>query len=108
MTGVAVTGTHLIVQIDDGRILSVPRGWHPRLDHGTPAEYANWELLGEGYGVTWPDLDEFISLEGLLYGRGSMEGPTSFAHWLAARPATDQPPTADRRPITPLVPYQGY
>ena len=88
MTRVEVSEVHLVVEINDGRILSIPRRWYPRLDHGTPSEHANWRPLGDGYAATWPELDEFISLEGLRYGKRSLEGPKSFARWLANRPAT--------------------
>ena len=88
MTRVEVSEVHLVVEINDGQILSIPRRWYPRLDHGTPSEDANWRPLGDGYAATWPELDEFIGLEGLLYGKRSLEGPKSLTRWLANRPAT--------------------
>jgi len=58
------------VTLDDGRELSVPLAWFPRLLHGTPEQRRNWELIGRGEGLHWKDLDEDISIAGLLAGRG--------------------------------------
>lgn len=58
------------VALDDGRELSVPLAWFPRLLHGTPEQRLHWELIGLGQGIHWPDLDEDISVEGILAGRG--------------------------------------
>ena len=58
------------VVLDDGRELSVPLAWFPRLLHGTPEQLGNWELIGRGEGLHWEDLDEDISVAGLLAGRG--------------------------------------
>ena len=74
-----------IIASTDGRSLSVPLAWYPRLLAATPAERADWHLLGEGFGIEWPDLDEHISVEGLLAGRRSGENQRSFEHWLAGR-----------------------
>lgn len=82
---VAVTDDTLTVDLDDGRTLSVPIGWYPRLAHGTPAERANWEISGAGYGIHWPDLDEDLGVEGLLLGKKSNERAESFARWLEKR-----------------------
>jgi hypothetical protein len=84
-TGVMVSEEALAVELDDGRALSVPLAWYPRLLHGTPAERARWRLIGRGEGIHWPDLDEDISVEGLLAGRRSGESQPSFARWLAGR-----------------------
>jgi uncharacterized protein DUF2442 len=75
----------LTVQLDDGRSLSIPLTWYPRLLHGTPAERARFELIGDGEGIHWPDLNEDISVEGLLAGRRSVESDQSLAKWLAQR-----------------------
>jgi hypothetical protein len=75
----------LIVDLVDGRTLSAPLEWYPRLLHATPAERANWQLLGDGYAVEWPELDEHIGIEGLLAGRRSGESNASLARWLASR-----------------------
>ena len=82
---VTVTDDLLTVGLTDGRTLSVPLSWFPRLWHGAPEERQNWRLIGQGEGIHWPDLDEDISVENLLLGRPSSEGPTSLKRWLAAR-----------------------
>ena len=74
-----------VIELEDGRSLSVPLAWYPRLLAATPTERANWHLLGEGFGIEWPDLDEHISVEGLLAGRRSGENQRSFERWLAGR-----------------------
>lgn len=58
----------LIVDLMDGRTISVPLLWYPRLAHATVEQRANWETCGGGYGIHWPDLDEDLSTEGLLRG----------------------------------------
>lgn len=58
----------LIVALQDGRRISVPLEWYPRLARATQAQRANWELCAGGYGMHWPDLDEDLSTEGLLRG----------------------------------------
>jgi hypothetical protein len=85
--GVAVTADTLGVELSDGRSLSVPLAWFPRLLHGTLEERAHWELIGRGAGIHWPDLDEDISLEGLLAGRSSAESQQSLDRWLKSRHA---------------------
>ena len=82
---VAVTDDTLSVDLDDGRTVSVPIGWYPRLAHGTDSERANFEISGGGYGVHWRDLDEDIGVEGLLLGKRSSESPSSFERWLQRR-----------------------
>ncbi len=77
----------LIVDLADGRTITVPLAWFPRLAHGTPAERANWRLIGGGVGIHWPDLDEDISVESLLAGRRSGETQASLRRWLRARKA---------------------
>jgi hypothetical protein len=84
-TDVTVTDDTLSVDLDDGRTVSVPIGWYPRLAHGTPQERANFEMSGAGHGIHWPDLDEDIGVEGLLFGRKSTESPASFEQWLQQR-----------------------
>lgn len=85
VTQVSVTDDTLSVDLEDGRTISVPIGWYPRLVHGTPAERQRFELSGAGYGVHWPDLDEDIGVEGLLLGKRSTENPASLARWLKRR-----------------------
>ena len=83
--GVAASDEALIVDLADGRTITVPLAWFPRLAHGTPAERANWRLIGGGVGIHWPDLDEDISVESLLAGRRSGETQASLRRWLEAR-----------------------
>ncbi|MBI5084500.1 MAG: DUF2442 domain-containing protein [Acidobacteria bacterium] len=83
--GVAASGEALIVDLAGGRTIAVPLSWFPRLAHGSPAERANWRLIGGGTGIHWPDLDEDISVESLLAGRRSAETQTSLRRWLQAR-----------------------
>jgi hypothetical protein len=80
-----VTDDTLSVDLEDGRTISVPIGWYPRLAHGTPAERCNFEISGAGYGIHWPDLDEDIGVDGLLLGKQSTESPASFGRWLKRR-----------------------
>ncbi|MEZ4732353.1 MAG: DUF2442 domain-containing protein [Caldilineaceae bacterium] len=64
--GVKLTEADFIVALADGRLLSIPLAWYPRLAHATAQERANWHFLGDGYAIEWPDLDEHIGIEGLL------------------------------------------
>jgi hypothetical protein len=80
-----VTDDTLSVDLEDGRTISVPIGWYPRLAHGDPAERLNFRVSGAGYGVHWPDLDEDIGVEGLLSGKKSTESPASLQRWLQQR-----------------------
>lgn len=89
VVNVMVTDDTLSVDLEDGRTVSVPIGWYPRLAHGTPAERANFQISGAGYGIYWPDLDEDIGVEGLLLGKKSTESPASFERWLQRRKQTD-------------------
>jgi hypothetical protein len=84
-TGVKVTRTALAVDLADGRTVTVPLGWYPRLAHGTSQERGRWRLIGGGMGIHWPDLDEDISVEGLLAGHPSGESQASLQRWLAGR-----------------------
>ena len=83
--GVAVTDDTLTVELSDGRSLSVPLAWYPRLLHATPLERSTWRLIGRGQGIHWADVDEDISVESLIGGRPSAESQASLARWLAAR-----------------------
>jgi len=65
---VTINDDTLSVDLEDGRTVSVPIGWYPRLTYGTPAERVNFQISGAGYGIHWPDLDEDLSTEGLLRG----------------------------------------
>lgn len=85
ITFVNADETTLTISLSDGRRLSLPLEWYPRLKHGTPAERNNWRVIGRGEGVHWPDLDEDLSLEGFLAGRKSGESKSSLKAWLTAR-----------------------
>lgn len=82
---VIVSDEALTVDLTDGRTISVPLAWYPRLLHGTSAERNQWQLIGDGEGIHWPNLDEDLSVEGLLLGRPSGESQSSFRHWLDMR-----------------------
>ena len=82
---VAVSDDTLCVDLSDGRSISVPLAWYPRLSHASSAERKRWRLIGRGVGIHWEDLDEDISVEGLLAGRPSGESQASFSKWLAKR-----------------------
>ena len=82
---VRVTADELFVELVDGRTVSVPVQWYPRLAHGSPAERQNWQIIGRGVGIHWPDLDEDIATEDLLAGRPSGESQQSFQRWLESR-----------------------
>jgi len=82
---VTVTDDDLIVRLIDGRRIVVPLAWSPRLLYASEAERKHWQLLGDGYAIEWPDLDEHIGTEGLLAGRLSGESPQSLKRWLDSR-----------------------
>jgi hypothetical protein len=80
---VRVTDDALVVDLEDGRQVSAPLAWYPRLLHGTAKERANFEI--GHYGIHWPDLDEDISVKGLLLGNKSGESQSSLKRWLDYR-----------------------
>ena len=82
---VAVTEDTISVDLNDGRTISVPLAWFPRLLHASPEERKNWRLIGKGQGIHWEDLDEDISVEGLVAGKPSGESQSSFQKWLSGR-----------------------
>jgi hypothetical protein len=84
-TAVDVTDDSLIVELADGRSISVPLGWYPRLFHASPTERKNSRFIGGGEGIHWPDLDEDISVEGIVAGRRSGESSRSLQQWLEFR-----------------------
>ena len=84
-TNVVVTDDTLTVDLSDGRTISVPLAWYPRLVHGTPEERNGWRLIGRGEGIHWTQLDEDLSVEGLITGRPSGESQASLARWIEAR-----------------------
>lgn len=85
--GLAVTDDALRVDLSDGRTLTVPLAWYPRLLHATPEERGRWRLIGGGEGIHWPAVDEDISIEALIAGRPSAESASSLHDWLSRRPA---------------------
>ena|ERR1035441_10713896 len=82
---VKVNGEALTVDLADGRTIIVPLVWFPRLWHGTPRERNHFEVFGEGSYIHWPDLDEGLTVAGLLAGRQSSESPESLGRWLDSR-----------------------
>jgi hypothetical protein len=82
---VTVTDDTLAVDLNDGRTISVPLAWYPRLLHGTQEERRHWRFIGDKEGIHWPDLDEDISVENLLLGKPSGESQSSFKRWLEKR-----------------------
>jgi hypothetical protein len=94
---VRVTDDALVVELRDGRVVSVPIDWYPRLAEGSAAERRRWELIGPGIGIHWPALDEDISVDGLLRGLPSGESAASLDRWRASRTAPANralPPTS--------------
>jgi hypothetical protein len=82
---VTITDDALTVALSDGRTLSVPLAWFPRLLHATPEERANWRFIGKGHGIQWEHVDEDVSIENLLAGNPSDESQTSLKNWLQSR-----------------------
>ncbi len=82
---VTTTEDTLSVDLSDGRTILVPTAWYPRLSHAEPKERENWQLIGGGHGIHWEDIDEDISIEGLLAGKSSGESQQSFKKWLQVR-----------------------
>jgi hypothetical protein len=82
---VHVTEDTLTVDLSDGRTISVPLAWYPRLLQGSMDERNNWQLIGNGSGIHWPDLDEDISVENVVFGKPSGESQRSFQRWLEQR-----------------------
>lgn len=82
---VIITDDALAVELSDGRSISAPLAWYPRLLHGTPEERSHWRLIGSGVGIHWPSLDEDVSVENMLTGRASGESQRSLKRWLDQR-----------------------
>jgi len=82
---VSVSESTIDVELSGGCSLSVPVSWYPRLEHGTDAERGNYKLIGSGFGIHWPDLDEDISVEALVAGHPSNESQASLAKWVESR-----------------------
>jgi len=92
-TSAATTDDTLTVELADGRAISVPLAWYPRLLHGSTLERGRWRLIGQGSGLHWPDLDEDISIKNLLEGRASGESQRSLQRWLEQRSGQSLEPT---------------
>lgn len=75
---VSVSNDELSVALMDGRTITVPLAWYPRLAGGTPEQRARWQVAGGGYGIHWPELDEDLSTEGLLAGARAPRGSASW------------------------------
>ena len=82
---VSITDDSLSVDLDDGRTVSVPIAWYPRLLHALQEEKNAWRLIGKGSGIHWDSIDEDISVEALLVGRPSGESQSSLKKWLESR-----------------------
>ena len=82
---VTVSRDTLCVDLSDGRSISAPLSWYPRLQHASVEERTRWRLIGNGVRIHWQELDEDISVEGLLAGRPSGESQLSFKRWLTVR-----------------------
>src|SRR5438094_4938978 len=75
----------VVVDLADGRTITAPLAWYPRLLHGSAGERRSWRFIGRGRGIHWPALDEDISIANLLAGQASAESQASFKKWLAGR-----------------------
>jgi hypothetical protein len=75
VANVEITDDELKVRLMDGRAISAPLVWYPRLLHATAEQRQNWEIAGGGYGIHWPDIDEDLSTEGLLRGAPAPPAP---------------------------------
>jgi hypothetical protein len=85
---VIISEDTLSMDLSDGRTISVPTAWYPRLSYASQEERNNWRLIGKGAGVHWNDIDEDISAEGVLVGKPSGESQASFNKWLKSRNIT--------------------
>jgi hypothetical protein len=88
VVGVTVTDDTLAVELADGRSVSAPLVWYPRLVHATSVERDGWRLIGGGSGIHWPAVDEDISVENILAGKPSAESQRSLQRWLTGRGVT--------------------
>jgi hypothetical protein len=95
---IRVSNGSLIVELADGRVIAVPLEWFPRLTYGTASERAHWRLIGRGTGIHWPELDEDISVAGLIAGEPSGESQASLREWLNSRSSTKSKRRSTTRP----------
>lgn len=84
-TSARVVDDALVIELADGRTITAPIAWYPRLLHATSAERDNLRLIGKGHGIHWPDVEEDISVESVVRGKPSMESAASLKRWIAAR-----------------------
>lgn len=98
---VSVTAQHLDIALTDGRRMLIPLAWYPRLMLASRLERQNLRILGNGYAIEWPDLDEHIGVEGLLAGHSSGESADSFNRWLSSRTKSKKTkkPSSVRKPL---------
>jgi len=82
---VSFTEDSLIADLSDGRTITLPLAWYPRLTHATATERESWRLIGRGEGIHWPELDEDVSIENIIIGRPSGETQRSINAWLNQR-----------------------
>jgi hypothetical protein len=97
---VAVSEETITAHLTDGRVISVPLAWSWRLSDATPAQRANWELIGDGYGVHWPDVDEDISADGMLNGTPARRPVHRSPARKSVAPARRMQPTRGKRRAT--------
>lgn len=90
-SSIHVTDSELVVELEDGRTIVVPIGWYPRLANGTPQERNDIKIMGRGIGIHWPQLDEDISVAGLLAGRKAGESAASLNRWRKKRRSATRP-----------------
>jgi Protein of unknown function (DUF2442) len=101
---VKVSDESLSVDLTDGRTITVPLAWYPRLLHGTREERSRWQLIGGGEGIHWPDLDEDLSVEGFLLGKPSGESQASFNRWLESRKRRPKTRRSSPAPVVDVEP----
>lgn len=82
---VGITDDTLTIDLCDGRTISVPLAWYPRLLHSTLNERNNWRFIGDNEGIHWSDIDEDISVKNIILGQPSAESQKSFQRWLEGR-----------------------
>jgi len=97
IANVEVTEDTIVAHLVDGRVISVPLAWSWRLSDATPAQRANWRLIGDGHGVHWPDVDEDISAEGMLSGIPAPRPRTQARSTAPANRALQPPGRAKRK-----------
>jgi hypothetical protein len=82
---VKVSDAAITIDLADGRTVSVPLSWYPRLLNASAKERSRWRLIGEGAGIHWLEIDEDISVENILAGKPSGESQRSFKKWMERR-----------------------